>query len=73
MVLQNTQSNLPSYIEWLSPNYVVDCNNRKEVEDLIRDIFHSRKIVTVMQELIRIYQSKAHEEVQELDTSESKD
>ena len=64
---------IASYIEWLSPNYVVDCNNRKEVEDLIRDIFHSRKIVTVMQELIRIYQSKAHEEVQELDTSESKD
>ena len=38
--------------------YIVSCNKREEVEDLIYKILSSKKVISVMQELIRIYQSK---------------
>lgn len=39
-------------------NYIVTCNKRSEVEDLILKILTSKKVLGVMQELIRIYQAK---------------
>jgi hypothetical protein len=40
------------------PGYVLSCATREELEELIYKIFSSKKIVSVMQELIRINQSK---------------
>lgn len=45
-------------IQGTNSNYIVTCNNRDEVEDLILRILTSEKILGVMQELIRIYQTK---------------
>lgn len=47
-------------------NYIVTCNKREEVEDLIVNILTSDKILGVMQELIRIYQAKKGEEYEEV-------
>lgn len=38
--------------------YVWSCDTREELEELMYKIFNSKKIVSVMQELIRINQSK---------------
>ena len=38
--------------------YIISCKKREEVEDLIYKILTSKKVISVMQELIRIYQSK---------------
>lgn len=48
------------------PNYIVTCNNRAEVEELILKILTSKKVLSVMQELIQIYQSKKIEKVKEV-------
>lgn len=45
-------------IQGVDSNYIVTCNKREEVEDLIVQILTSKKILGVMQELIRIYQAK---------------
>lgn len=51
-------------------NYIIMCNNREEVEDLIFKILTSKKVLEVMQELIRIFQSKKAEGTAEvLDSS----
>lgn len=42
-------------------NYIATCNKRDEVEDLILQILTSKKVVEVMQELIRIYRVKKSE------------
>lgn len=42
--------------------YIFICNNRGEVEELLVRILTSKKVLSVMQELIRIYQSKRNEE-----------
>ncbi len=47
-------------------NYIVTCNKREEVEDLLVKIFTSKKVLGVMQELIRIYQAKKNEETGEI-------
>ena len=47
-------------------NYIVTCNKRDEVEDLILKILTSKKVLGVMQELIRIYQAKKSEESAEV-------
>ena len=47
-------------------NYIVTCNNRGEVEDLLVKILTSKKVLGVMQELIRIYQAKKSEETGEV-------
>lgn len=39
-------------------SYIFTCNRREEVEDLIFKILYSKKVIGVMQELIRIYQAK---------------
>lgn len=39
-------------------SYILVCNNRKEVEDLFIKILSCKKVVGVMQELIRIHQTK---------------
>lgn len=41
-----------------SASYFVSCKNREELEDLIFRILNSKKILGVMQELIRIYQAR---------------
>ena len=38
--------------------YVFTCNTKDELEDLIIKIFTSKKLISVMQELVRINQSK---------------
>lgn len=38
--------------------YVFTCNTRDELEDLVIKIFTSKKLISVMQELVRINQSK---------------
>lgn len=47
-------------------NYIVTCSTRDEVEDLILKILTSKKVLGVMQELIRIYQAKKREESAEV-------
>ena len=42
-------------------NYIIDCNNREEVEDLTLKILTSKKVLSVMQELIHVYQAKKQE------------
>lgn len=42
-------------------NYIITCDSRNEVEELIQKILTSKKILGVMQELIRIYQAKKNE------------
>lgn len=37
-------------------NYIYNCNNRTELEDLFRSIIYSKKVIGVMQELINIHQ-----------------
>lgn len=37
-------------------SYIVTCDNRDELEELIYSILNSKKIIRVMQELIRINQ-----------------
>lgn len=53
-------------IQGTNSNYIVTCNNREEVEELILKILTSKKILSVMQELIRIYQAKKSEETGEM-------
>lgn len=42
-------------------NYIIDCNNREEVEDLTLKILRSKKVLSVMQELIHVFQAKKQE------------
>ena len=49
-------------IQGTNSNYIVTCNNREEVEELILKILTYKKILGVMQELIRIHQAKKSEE-----------
>ena len=55
----------PMSIQGTDHNYIVTCNNREEVETLIVKILKSRKVLNVMQELIRINQVKKTEETVE--------
>lgn len=41
--------------------YIYKCNNREELENLVYNILNSKRLVTVMQKLIRINQAKKHE------------
>lgn len=50
--------------------YIVTCDTRNELEELLETIFTSKHMIAVMQKLIRINQSKkAIEEIQEIDES----
>lgn len=53
-------------IQGSNSNYIVTCNNREEVEDLVFKILTSKKVLGVMQELIRIFQAKKTEESAEV-------
>lgn len=48
-------------IQGANSNYVITCNKREEVEELILKILGSKKVLGVMQELIRISQAKKSE------------
>ena len=57
-------------ISGLKSGYVHKCNTREDLENLVYDIFNSKRIVTVMQQLIRINQSKKIEKASlEIDDS----
>lgn len=51
-------------------SYIVSCNNRDELEELIYSILNSKKIIRVMQELIRINQ--VQKELSTVTTTETK-
>lgn len=51
--------------------YVFTCNTRDELEELMVNIFTSKKLITVMQELVRINQSKKAEKMIEIEESET--
>ena len=53
-------------------SYIITCKNRKDVEDLLKNILFSKRVVNVMQELIRIHQAKKDYETidSEKDTTE---
>ena len=53
-------------IQGSNSNYIRTCNNREEVEDLIFKILTSKKVLDIMQELIRIYQAKKIEDTVEV-------
>lgn len=45
-------------IPGVKSGYIYTCNTREELETLIYNIFNSKRLITVMQELIRINQTK---------------
>lgn len=45
----------------MNSGYIVMCNNRTELEDLIYSILNSKRVINVMQELIRINQIEKEE------------
>ena len=51
-------------IQGVNSNYIITCNNREEVEELILKILGSKKVIGVMQELIRISQAKKSEGIE---------
>ena len=51
--------------------YVFTCNTRDELEELMVNIFTSKKLITVMQELVRINQSKKAEKMIAIEESET--
>ena len=44
-------------------SYIYNCNNRNELEELLIAIFSSKRLISIMQEIIRIYQSKQSDAV----------
>lgn len=56
------EESIAKSIQGTNSNYIVTCNKREEVEDLIFEILTSEKVLGVMQKLIRIYQAKKSEE-----------
>lgn len=46
-------------------SYIYECDNRSELEQLIEDIFTSKRVINVMQEIIRIHQAKKDEPEEE--------
>lgn len=50
-------------IQGSNSGYILTCNKREEVEELVLRILTSKKILGVMQELIRIYQAKITDEI----------
>lgn len=44
-----------------SSGYIYTCNSREELETLTYNVFNSKRVITVMQELIRINQAKKAE------------
>lgn len=45
----------------MNSGYIVMCNNRTELEDLIYSVLNSKRVINVMQELIRINQIEKEE------------
>ena len=54
-------------IQGTNSNYIITCNKREEVEELILKILGSKKVLGVMQELVRISQAKKGESIEEED------
>ena len=50
-------------------DYIYTCNTRDELESLICNVFNSKRLINVMQELIRINQVKKMEK-SKVDTTE---
>lgn len=45
-------------IKGIGTSYIVTCDTRDAVEELLDKIFNTKKVIDVMQELIRIHQAK---------------
>ena len=45
-------------ISGTSGEYIYTCDTRNELEELVVNVLTSKRIITVMQELIRVNQSK---------------
>ena len=56
------EESIANSISSLNSRYIVKANNRTDVEDLINSIFSSQKVVSVIQELIRISQSQKNQQ-----------
>nr|MBR4281378.1 hypothetical protein [Clostridia bacterium] len=56
-------------IQGVNANYIITCNKREEVEELMIKILSSKKVLGVMQELVRISQAKKGEIIEEEDAS----
>lgn len=56
-----------------SSTYIYECENKNELEQLILDIFTSKRVIGVMQEIINIYQSKKDEPQGESEQDERED
>lgn len=59
------EESIANAIESLNSRCVVDCKDRSEVENLINRIMSSKKLISVIQELIRINQVKRNESLQD--------
>lgn len=51
-------------------SYIVICNKREEVEELMFKILTSKKVLSVMQELIRVYQAEKYKEATDIEFNE---
>lgn len=49
--------------------YIVTCDNREAVEDLMLNILTSKKVLSVMQELIQVYQAQKYKEATGIETA----
>lgn len=54
-------------------SYIYECDNRSELEQLIEDIFTSKRVINVMQEIIRIHQAKKDEPQDEPEEEETEE
>lgn len=52
------EESIAKSISGTSGGYIYTCNTRNELEELVVNILTSKRIITVMQELIRVNQSK---------------
>lgn len=52
------EESIAKSISGTSEGYIYTCNTRNELEELVVNILTSKRILTVMQELIRVNQSK---------------
>ena len=59
------EESIANSIESLNSRCIVDCKNRAEVENLMNRIMSSKKLISIIQELIRINQVKRNEPLQE--------
>ena len=58
LLQQNCKESIAKSISGTSGEYIYTCDTRNELEELVVNVLTSKRIITVMQELIRVNQSK---------------